>query len=83
MTPLQIHAYEPAMLKKLRLCLNTAGIAFSLPNSGMNSEHRMTKPRYWSREATLSFGAEETAELVTGIGNDFVVTTVIGMQLVD
>jgi hypothetical protein len=71
------------MLKKLPLCLNTLGAAFRLPNSGTNIEHRMTKPRYWSRETSLLFGAEETAELVTWIGDDLVVTIVIGMQTSD
>jgi hypothetical protein len=75
--------HEPAILKKLPLCLNTAGAALSLPNIGPISAHRMTKPRYWSREASLFLAAGETAKLVTGIGDDFVVSIFIGKQTSD
>jgi hypothetical protein len=76
------------MLKKLKLCLNTTGAAFSFPISGTISEHKMTKPRYWSREASLSLGAADVLELVAADALELVavawsgltVTTVIDMH---
>jgi hypothetical protein len=40
----------------------------------------MAKPRYWSRETSLSFTAGGTAEVVLWIGDEFVFTIVIDMQ---
>ena len=77
---LRTAAYEPAMLKKLLQCFKTDGAAFSCPNSGTINEHKMTKPRYWSRDVNLSLETAGVLTLPVRAEADVAVTTARGKQ---